>query len=283
LSDASSTGMAMTAFYGTPTWETFAPFYTPSGSVLFAGSTLKSTAAASLPALGTGDFTVELWAYLTAAPATVWTSILSINGGGINDEIRIAQAFGSTTSVGVCLPCASTGTLGTCPCGTTTPGTVTACAANQNHQGYLLPSSAMPLNTWLHIALTRRGATHVLYVNGAVAMTVTTSVVYAIPAGPLYLGGTVYSNVGDGGLSGYVSNVRVTTTAVYSGAFTPPTAPFSPAGSAAATNVAAVTPSQTVFLLQTQSAATYLNDASSTGVTMASFAGSPTWNAFSPF
>lgn len=161
------------------------PTPAPAGSVRFAFTALKSTAAASLPALGTGDFTVELWVYLTAAPTNPYATIMAIGGGAgsLNGEIRIEQARSTFSTMGVMLPCASTGSMGTCPCGTiTSPGTVNTCSGSVSEQVYLLPSSTLPLNTWLHIALTRRGATHVLYVNGAVVTTVTTSVVYFFPA-----------------------------------------------------------------------------------------------------
>ena len=82
--------------------------------------------------------------------------------------------------------------------------------------------SATSFGTWNHIALVRSGSTITLYQNGVSQFTssVTTTI-----SGPVNIGSTVYASARGFG-SGYASDVRITTTAVYTANFTPPTAPL---------------------------------------------------------
>lgn len=84
----------------------------------------------------------------------------------------------------------------------------------------------IPLNTWTHVAYVRNGTTFTGYVNGVADLTFTGI------SGALMTNTTAVS-VGAGGIDGNtpvygnVSNIRVVKgSAVYTGAFTPPTAPL---------------------------------------------------------
>ena len=77
------------------------------------------------------------------------------------------------------------------------------------------------LNQWVHVALTRDGTTLRLFLNGVASGTSTASL--GTSNYPLNVAG---DSTGRLGLEGYVSDVRVIKgTAVYTSAFTPPTAP----------------------------------------------------------
>jgi hypothetical protein len=85
-------------------------------------------------------------------------------------------------------------------------------------------ASGMPLNAWVHVALVRYQGTWSLYQNGALLAQ--------------FAGGTFGNNtypfiVGNWGganapWQGYIDEVRVSNVARYTGAFTPPSAPFVP-------------------------------------------------------
>ena len=77
------------------------------------------------------------------------------------------------------------------------------------------------LNEWIHVALTRDGTTLKLFFNGVLQASSTASL--GTSNYPLNIAG---DSTGRAGVQGYVSDVRVVKgTAVYTSAFTPPTAP----------------------------------------------------------
>jgi len=82
-------------------------------------------------------------------------------------------------------------------------------------------SSSVQLSAWNHIALVRSSSTLTIYINGVSGASATVSTNIPTPSGSKYVG------PGGGGAGGYyLSNVRIVKgTAVYTGTFTPPTAP----------------------------------------------------------
>ena len=91
-----------------------------------------------------------------------------------------------------------------------------------------LGTTALVANTWYHIAVTRSTSTVRFFLNGAaetIASTSgTSSVAMPSAAGPAYVG-TYFGTASF--LNGYISNLRVVNgTAIYTAAFTPPTAPL---------------------------------------------------------
>ena len=121
-------------------------------------------------------------------------------------------------------------------------------------------TSDVPLNTWTHIAVTISGTTLKIYVNGTLN---TTSATFT---GVQSAGsGTVpyIAYEGSGTLfSGYISNFRLSTSVIYSSAFTPSSSPLTPSTNTQlltcqsnryidnSTNNYTVTPSGTVFSIQ---------------------------------
>ena len=173
----------------------FAPFapssaYSTSangGSAYFDGSGDYLTAASNTAFdVGTGDFTVEFWAN--------WSSV-------------------SSTSPGNVCHCVNNGTLGIY---------VTDSAlqiARYNTGGDLTATVTQTTGSWDHYAFTRQSGTGRIFKNGV-----------------LLASGTISTNYGQNGfqigtgvssaVNGYISNFRfVKGTAVYTAAFTPPTAP----------------------------------------------------------
>lgn len=141
----------------------------------------------------TGDFTVEGWYYTT-----------SVSGAH------------------------SLFTLGTETTGRYT-WQLNGAAINSNLYGsgsvaYTTSGAALSINTWYHIAVVRSGSTVTLYVNGTADATTDTQV-GTIGNGVLRIGAD-----GSGATRhvGNISNVRTTSTAVYTGNFTSPTKPLTP-------------------------------------------------------
>lgn len=169
------------------------------GSLEFDGSG-DSLSVSSNPFLdpGSGDFTIECWAYSLTALSSYIAQYAHIagKGNGVGSG-TYAIAFYLSTFTFV------------------SGGTIV--------QG----SSSLTNNTWYHLAVTRSGSTIRLFVNGVVDATVTNS--SQIVSGSSF-------NVGDRQpgdisgqcpLNGYVDDLRITKgVARYTANFTPPTAPF---------------------------------------------------------
>jgi hypothetical protein len=82
-------------------------------------------------------------------------------------------------------------------------------------------STSVSPGTWNHVAMVRSGSTITMYLNGVSQGTDASSTTIS---GVVNIASTLYSSTRFFG-AGYASNVRITTTAVYTGNFTPPTAP----------------------------------------------------------
>ena len=185
--------------------------------------------------MGAGDFTLEAWVYLTTSGASrmiFGTCDAAGNQGSMSYVLLVNSSNNAYFAVGY------QGTL----YGSTNTATV-------------------PTNQWVHIAGVRSGANIYVYLNGvqstvntnmgALAITDSTQVV---AVGRNGAGNFEY-------LTGYVSNARIVKgTAVYTGAFTPPTlAPLTSAGSTSAaaypstTNVNITFASSATSLLTSQS------------------------------
>jgi hypothetical protein len=185
----------------TPTVQAFQPFspaasYTAAaygGSGYFNGSTDYLTAPNNAAlALGAGDFTVEFWAYVLNSSAA-YIAIDSRNAGA---DAGFAILFETSSGYNVRV---------------------------YRNGAYLLTSSAVvATNAWNHVAFVRNGATSYLYLNGVQVASAADSNTYVEP-GTLKVG--VGWNTGNY-FPGYISNLRIVKgTAVYTAAFTPPTAP----------------------------------------------------------
>ena len=135
-------------------------------------------------ALGTGDFTIEMWAYTTSLAANGF--LYDGRPPANPDEPNVPTIFVSATS----------GNLNYRVSGTSR----------------IVGTSAITLNTWQHIAVARSGSSTRLFVNGTqVGSTWTDTTTYA--ASPALMGGI-----------GFVDDLRITKGyARYTANFTPPT------------------------------------------------------------
>jgi hypothetical protein len=182
---------------GTPSVQAFSPFAptaaysaaTNGGSGYFDGSGDYITAPASSSFTFSGNFTIECWFYPTAALSTSTSLWIMAIGAGNNFSLNVGS-----TGTDVYL-----GTAG----------------------GSFAATGNTIVNAWNHLAVVRNGSTVTLYINGVAASgTGTTSATLGSSSTIFRLGGFT------GGITGYVSGWRVVNgSAVYTTAFTPPTAP----------------------------------------------------------
>lgn len=140
-------------------------------------------------AVGTGDFTVEMWAYLVAVVTSYLCTTQNSNNTstGFNIDIEASGVYVSNN------------------------GTIIS---------YGTP---LPATTWTHIALTRSGTTMTLWVGGTSVGTATNSTNFTDNS--FRIG--CYPNEGGGWLNGKVAGVRFTKGVCrYTSSFTPPATPF---------------------------------------------------------
>lgn len=142
-------------------------------------------------AFGTGDFTVELWAYHTVSGAFAGYYTQGSGTGGIifrkNDTNVLELSHNSVQSV-------------------------------------IVSTATVPINQWVHIAATRSGTTVRIFINGTIVGTATYAGNFS-DATTQYIGSV--QTVSGYYMNGYLSNVRIVKgTAVYTTNFTPPTAPL---------------------------------------------------------
>ena len=210
--ESSSLNAAMTRT-GTPYQGSFTPHalvpglsYSPStngGSWFFngGGDRISTTATNAAYAIGTNQFTVDMWVNMTALQNGQFIGT-GISGAGVQ------WVFGYSTTYGLFF---YYGTYG----------------ANQTIQ-YVGPAGTPAIKTWFHFAVQRgAGNTWTIFINGVAQATsyfnqnVTWNNAISIPANILYVGSGQSGN-----FSGFLSEVRlVIGSALYSGNFTPPTVP----------------------------------------------------------
>jgi len=190
---------------GTPSVQRFSPFdpaaeYSTSvigGSGYFGGTnqylTVPDNAALTF---ATGDWTAECWCYPTVA-GTASCLFARRATGATFGALNVSQESGGLNLL--------------CGDGSSFPVNITG--------------TSMRLNAWNHVAAVRNGSTFTLYLNG-------TSIATATYSGSLNSASSVFSvgafgNGNDAFDGGYIGNVRfVKGTALYTSAFTPPTAPL---------------------------------------------------------
>lgn len=187
LADSSSNAFSLTS--STPAPRISYPYALTYPSTYFSGSSAYITG--TLPSgIGTGDFTVEMWARPTAIES--YDTIFSTTRG----------------TTGFNLGWGSDGLL-----------TFFTNGSRQVTSG----SVSVGLNVWSHIAYVRSGTTITIYVNGK-SVASGNSQSWNLTATAFSIG----SLDGAGGeyFNGYLRDVRVTKQALYSGNFTPATSPL---------------------------------------------------------
>jgi len=177
---------------------TFSPYHN-SWSTYFNGSSYINAATNTATAFGTGDFTIELWVYPTAYPATA---------GTIYDTRPAGTGSASGRNL---INLSSTGVPSYVSTVTTSGGTC-------------------PLATWTHIAVARQGTSTKMFVDGVqVGTTLADSTSYAVGANRPIIGTDGNSPLSAGySFIGYISNLRVIKgKALYTAPFTPSVKPLS--------------------------------------------------------
>ena len=243
----SDTYNAPTALTGTYTAST-----SGSGSLSFNGSSqwLSYGSASNWTFLNNGStFTVEAWVY----PTSTLTGTNTLIATGYNSaSIGFNIWLGNATNNDVFAVFYNSGT----------------------YSDFYTSTNAITINAWNHIAVTYNssGTTAAIYVNGvsqSLTFGGTSLSSFTFPSSaPSYPLRVASTQNGAYYFPGYMSNVRITNTLVYSSNFTPSTTPLKPV-------------SGTQFLLSTVSPNGYL-DSSTNGYTY-TLTGTPSWNQLSPF
>ena len=177
------------------------------GSVSFPHDGSATTTSGALQVLnvndaltfGTGDFTIEFWFYT--------------NRIGVAQHLYDGRGTGAGTNVAVLIQISDSNNIRFF---TTNAYRITG-------------SSTLKAKTWYHVALTRTGSTHTLYVDGASDGTYSNSGMdYTGPTNNFSAIGSDDNGAGAYGLNGYITNLRIAKELIYSGAFTVPTTELAP-------------------------------------------------------
>ncbi len=205
--DIGPNAVAITA-NGSPSVQKFSPFsptaaYSTSGlggSAYFDGAGDYLTAPSTSGQLGAGDFTVEAWIYpisrATTFP-TIFNNYSSYGAGSLG--IFAGHNSGNTSKYQVSI--------------------------NGAAFPVIQSTDSIIYNQWTHIAVVRSSGVITLYINGVANGTYTTSATLN-GAGSSWIG-TAGDDTANGIFNGYISGLRVVSgSAVYTTAFTPPTAPL---------------------------------------------------------
>jgi hypothetical protein len=204
----------------------------------FNGSQYLTTSTNASLALGTNDFTVEYWLYIsTAGGGNVVVS--SGNGVALYDGL-----FGYQTGSGLILYLSSNNSAWDIANGVTIGST--------------------PTGTWNHVAITRSGNTFRTFVNGVQGTTFTSSASIYQSANSFVLG----RGQNNAGLIGNISNMRVVVgTALYTSNFVPSTSAL-----AAVTNTKLLTLQDATIIDNSTNALTFTNTGSVVTATATPFA-----------
>ena len=190
-----STGFTET---GDPTASTFSPYRSGGYSAYFDGTGDYLSTSDASNAIGSGDFTVEAWVYITSLSS----SIVIASSRVVSSSSNLYYALGVTTAGKAYFQTRASG--GTEYLGETTDGTI-------------------EINKWYHIAGVRESNVNKIYVNGTVGSTTSNDGGLNLTEATIGVGffnypGYVYY------MSGYIRDFRIVKgTAVYTSNFTPPT------------------------------------------------------------
>jgi hypothetical protein len=208
IADGSTNGHAITVTGNTST-RPFAPYdaqeYSASshgGSMYFDGSgdTLTIPGDASYQ-FGTGDFTIEFWWYPRSATNPQYILMQNFNDANNGYSNWLFYVASASSLV---LYSSSTG------------------SSWNVHSGLSIGSYI--LNQWNHVAITRESGSLKTFINGTLNTTVSNTADYSNSGGVRI---SSYNGTNDPAVQASISNLRlVKGTAVYTSAFTPPTAPL---------------------------------------------------------
>jgi len=197
--DSSANNFSITR-NGNPTQGTFSP-YGDKWSNYFNGSgdRLNFGPINSTLQPGASNFTIEAFVNLSSYTNAVIASYQAAN-------VTVAENIGYIFSV------SATGQLN---------------AQFAQSSGYYFVTSAanlIKLGTWAHVACVRSGNVFTLYVNGVAVASQTHAI--TINGQPNFYVGAYYNSGAPAYFNGYISNLRVLNTALYTSNFTPSTTPL---------------------------------------------------------
>jgi hypothetical protein len=219
----------------------------PGGSAFFSGGTKALSVPGSANfAYGTGNFTVEMW--VRPSSYSSWRILFAQSG---TYDRRAYWYF-------LLYLDRFTGQL-----------------AFQMNPSFTIHPTALTLNVWSHVAVVRNSGQVRLYVNGNGGSTISAATNLTNTTFRPTIGN--YSRAADQSagqdFQGYVTNVRVAKSAVYTGNFIPSRTPFTRT-SQGATN--------TQLLLNHRTSASFLTDSSANNLTVSN-TGTVAFNALSPY
>ena len=224
---------------GNTTQGTFTPYGSNWSNYFGSSSDYLSCNPGANAAFGTGDFTVEAWVFATGSLSS-----------GDNPYI-----------------CDTRGGGGAWNFSWNWNGGANPWQLAWANSSALQSTTAMTINTWNHCVYVRSGTTGTLYLNGVSVGTWTDSFNYSASVTSMTIARRYTLTTNIQYLQGYLSNLRIVKgTAVYTAAFTPPTAPLT-----AITNTSLLTCQSNRFI------------DNSTNALAISTGGSPSIQRFSPF
>ncbi len=180
---------------GTPTISTAQSKFGAGSLRVSSGNYLRINSTSTLDMSGKKPFTFECWVYLTSGHSSVG-GILSMRSSAVYCPLVVKEL---TTFIG-------NGSL--------------------SDWSFLSSSGVVGRNTWSHVAIVFDGTNVRLYVNGNGTFDNPTISNKPHPSWPV---GDRFLNVGydhDGVTDGYINDLRISDSAVYTANFTPPAAPF---------------------------------------------------------
>lgn len=208
-----STNAISTSQFGTPSIVPISVFggstysaATMGGSILVTTAGEYISAAAASAILTTGQFSIEGWVY----PTTVVSRV----------QVMGTRTWATGNVAGWSVELSSAGAV-----------SLLASSGINNDWGVLVTSSnQIKARNWSHIAITRDASNTIrLFVNGALVGSITDSRSLNLSNGMTATGfrisGALLDGIQQDSYLGYVSGIRVTSSAVYTTAFAPPIAP----------------------------------------------------------
>ena len=101
---------------------------------------------------------------------------------------------------------------------------------NSDEQSVDVSQTYFPANTWTHVAMVRSGTSGYVFAGGQLVGTISSLAAPVASTHPLYIGTWEYNVSGTSTFAGYwngrIDEIRISTAARYTSAFTPPTAAF---------------------------------------------------------
>ena len=178
---------------------TFSPFSPAGWSGYFDGSSYLTVPDDNALELSTGNFTIDVWIN-TNVLGTVKTIISKDENQNINwGNLSLSIASNNLINF-VCNP-----NFG-----------------DNTGQVKLISTTAIVVNNWMHVAVSRSGNNWYLFINGVIEHTINSSVGFRDSPSLFYIGCSLISNNAASFFNGYISNLRIIKgTALNTSTFTP--------------------------------------------------------------